>query len=74
MNARPLCPLLALVGAVALSGCQPDTEGAAPEVRPVRTVTVVKREIGETVSYTGRIEAENETRLAFRIPGRMTER
>ena len=34
----------------------------------------MKREIGETVSYTGRVEAENETRLSFRIPGRMIER
>src|SRR5262249_10821380 len=38
------------------------------------TVTVVKRESGETVAFTGRIEAENETRLAFRIGGRMVER
>ena len=43
-------------------------------MRPVRTVTVVKRESGETVAFTGRIEAENETRLAFRIGGRMIER
>src|SRR5215813_3325562 len=57
-----------------LPSCQPDTETAAPEVRPVRTITVVKRDVGETVSYTGRIEAENEVRLAFRIPGRMIER
>lgn len=74
MNARPLGPLPVLAAALVLSGCQPDTESSAPEVRPVRTVTVVKREIGETVSYTGRIEAENETRLSFRIPGRMIER
>jgi len=40
----------------------------------VRTVTVAKREIGETVAFTGRIEAENESRLAFRIGGRMIER
>jgi RND family efflux transporter MFP subunit len=57
-----------------LPSCQPDTETAAPQVRPVRTVTVVKRDVGETVSYTGRIEAENEARLAFRISGRMIER
>ena len=57
-----------------LSACQPEAETAAPQVRPVRTVTVVKRDAGETVSYTGRIQAENETRLAFRISGRMVER
>ena len=43
-----------------------EAESAPPEMRPVRTVTVVKRDTGETVAFTGRIEAENETRLAFR--------
>jgi membrane fusion protein, multidrug efflux system len=64
----------ALISAVLLAACRPEAETSAPEVRPVRTVTVVKREIGETVAFTGRIEAENETRLAFRIGGRMIER
>jgi membrane fusion protein, multidrug efflux system len=66
--------LLAGVTAASLSACQPEAETATPQVRPVRTVTVVKRDAGETVSYTGRIQAENETRLAFRISGRMVER
>src|SRR5882757_1947491 len=66
--------LLAGLTAALLSACQPEAETAAPQVRPVRTVTVVKRDVGETVSYTGRIQAENETRLAFRISGRMVER
>ena len=66
--------LLAGMTAASLSACQPEAETAAPQVRPVRTVTVVKRDVGETVSYTGRIQAENETRLAFRISGRMVER
>ena len=57
-----------------LAACQPDAETPAPQARPVRAVTVVKRDVGETVSYTGRIEAEDEARLAFRIAGRMIER
>jgi RND family efflux transporter MFP subunit len=32
------------------------------------------RDVGETVTFTGRIEAEIETRLSFRIGGRMIER
>jgi len=60
--------------AALLAACQPEAETAAPQVRPVRTVTVVKRDVGATVSYTGRIQAENEARLGFRIPGRMIER
>ena len=46
----------------------------APEVRPVRTVTVEKRAAGVPVVLTGRVEAEDEARLAFRLSGRMVER
>jgi RND family efflux transporter MFP subunit len=63
-----------LVTVLLLDGCQRETEASPPEIRPVRTVTVEKREVGETVSFTGRIEAEIETRLSFRIGGRMIER
>ena len=66
--------LAALAAAILVSGCGRDDESAAPEVRPVRTQTVVKRKVGETIAFTGRIDAENETRLAFRIGGRMIER
>jgi RND family efflux transporter MFP subunit len=65
---------LAMPFFIFLTACQPDAETAAPQARPVRTVTVVKRDVGETVSYTGRIQAEDEARLAFRIAGRMIER
>ena len=66
--------LLAGLALALLSACQPEADTAPPQVRPVRTVTVVKRDVGETVSFTGRIQAENEARLGFRIPGRMIER
>jgi RND family efflux transporter MFP subunit len=57
-----------------LTACQRETKADAPEIRPVRTVTVEKRDAGETVTLTGHIQAENETALAFRISGRMIER
>ncbi len=63
--------LIVVLAAFFLAACGRETETAAPEVRPVRTITAEKREIGETVAFTGRIEAENESRLAFRIGGRM---
>jgi RND family efflux transporter MFP subunit len=66
--------IVALVAGTLLSGCQRESETPAPEVRPVRTVTIVKSEAGETVTYTGRIQAEADTRLAFRIAGRIIER
>jgi membrane fusion protein, multidrug efflux system len=66
--------LITLMTVILLAGCQPQAETHVPEVRPVRTVTVEKRDLGDAVTYTGRIQAENETRLSFRIPGRMIER
>jgi RND family efflux transporter MFP subunit len=59
---------------IALQGCSADTPPEAPEVRPVRTVTVARGEASETASLTGQIEAEDEAALAFRIGGRMIER
>jgi RND family efflux transporter MFP subunit len=71
---RRLLSLLTLAAALPLASCGPEPEVAKPEARPVRTVTVAKRDVGETITYTGRIEADNEARLAFRIGGRMVER
>jgi RND family efflux transporter MFP subunit len=42
-------------------------------VRPVRTVTIEKREAGSPVTLTGRIEAKDEVALGFRISGRLLE-
>ena len=58
---------------VLLAACGGEVETAAPEPRPVRTVTVEKREAGVPVTLTGRIEAEDEVALGFRIAGRMIE-
>ena len=58
---------------ILLSGCGDQDEIEKYEVRPVRTVTVEKREAGQPVSLTGRIEAEDEVALAFRISGRLAE-
>ena len=45
-----------------------------PDIRPVRTVTVEKRDLGETVTLTGHVRARDEAALGFRIGGRMIER
>src|SRR5499426_4440041 len=65
--------LSALVLPAMLAACQPDVEAATPQARPVRTVTTEKREAGVPVTLTGRIEAEDEVALAFRISGRLIE-
>jgi RND family efflux transporter MFP subunit len=56
-----------------LAACQPETNTAPPEARPVRTVTVEKRVAGTPITLTGRIEAEDEVAIAFRISGRLIE-
>jgi membrane fusion protein, multidrug efflux system len=67
--------VLRAVAMLALAAaCGPAEEPAAPEIRPVRVVTIEERAGGDTVSLTGTVQAEMEVNLAFRIDGRMTER
>src|SRR5262245_50598956 len=56
-----------------LAACGQDEKAEAPQIRPVRTVTVEKHEAGTPITLTGRIEAEDEVALAFRISGRLLE-
>ena len=66
----------ALVSALALfvAGCNQEAKIEPPQPRPVRTVTVEKGKVGDSVVLTGDIRAENEATLAFRIGGRIIER
>lgn len=69
------CVLAALaLGILGLSACGSDEQEAAVEIRPVRTVTVERRDAGVPVVLTGRIEAEDEAAMAFRLSGRLVER
>ncbi len=56
-----------------LTACQPDAEATASAARPVRTITAEKREAGAPITLTGRIEAEDNVTLSFRISGRIIE-
>jgi RND family efflux transporter MFP subunit len=67
-------PLLALAALTLLAGCGETAEPPAAEIRPVRTVTIERREAGRPVVLTGRIQARDEAAIAFRISGRMIER
>jgi RND family efflux transporter MFP subunit len=60
--------------ALLLAGCNQEAKTEPPLPRPVRTVTVEKGKVGESVALTGDIRAENEVNLAFRIGGRIIER
>ncbi len=55
-----------------IAGC--DDRDLDAQTRPVRTVTVERKIVGETVMFTGQVRAQNEVNLAFRIDGRMIER
>jgi RND family efflux transporter MFP subunit len=62
--------LIALIPAL-LVGCSREEEKAQPDIRPVRALKVERRDTGVPVTLTGRIAAEDEVSLAFRISGRM---
>ena len=69
----------ATIGAVvlmlALAACKKEEEkAAAPNIRPVRTVTVEPSEAGETVSLTGEIQPRYQADLGFRVNGKILER
>jgi membrane fusion protein, multidrug efflux system len=69
----PMMAFMTLAAALLLAACQKETDTAVPAARPVRTVTVAKSSAGVPLSFTGRIEAEDEVALAFRISGRLLE-
>jgi RND family efflux transporter MFP subunit len=66
-----LSPLLLAAGF--LAACDSNVEATKQEGRPVRTLTVDKRAPAAPVVLIGRIEAEDEASLAFRISGRLLE-
>jgi RND family efflux transporter MFP subunit len=66
---------VALAACASLSGCQrTEEEVGEPEARPVRSITIERQDAGDVVVLSGRVAAEDETAVAFRIPGRMIER
>ncbi len=66
-------PVLLVALAASLVACERGMESPAEDGRPVRTMTVEKRDDGVPTVRTGRIEAEDEAALAFRIAGRVVE-
>src|ERR1700751_4578939 len=64
--------ILVLISAV--TACKKEEQAAAPNIRPVRTVTVEPREAGETVPLTGEIQPRYQADLGFRVNGKILER
>src|SRR5271169_5025563 len=57
----------------ALSACKKEETAAAPNIRPVRAVTVEPREGGETVSLTGEIQPRYQADIGFRVNGKILQ-
>ena len=77
-----ICPPLFGLGRLAipmalatmtLGACTKKTE-PPPVVRPVRSIVVEKRQVGDPKVVSGHLRARNEVNLAFRIAGRVIER
>jgi len=75
-SASNLLRSAALVSLVALglAGCQPAEQAKPAQARPVRTVTVELQQRQALASFTGRIEAQDQPSISFRIGGRVAER
>lgn len=68
-----LALLLALTAAATLAACS-KTETAPEPVRAVRTVTITPQTAGGTFEYAGEVKARTESRLSFRVGGKMLKR
>lgn len=62
-----------LLFAPLLAACEQEAEVPEASVRQVRSIEIEKRQVAESVTLTGRVEAEDEIPLAFRIGGRVLE-
>jgi RND family efflux transporter MFP subunit len=56
-----------------LAACKQEAEAPPAAPRQVRTIVVAERDGAAVLNLTGRIEAEDEVPLAFRIGGRLLE-
>jgi len=65
---------MTLLMVLLLGGCIQAADKAPEEVRPVRVVKVGVVESARRVEYAGEVRARHETRLAFRVGGKIVER
>ena len=64
--------LMVLLAFLSLEACdkQPESE----DVRPVRTMVIETHMTGDLITLTGQLNARHETKLAFRLSGKLVER
>jgi RND family efflux transporter MFP subunit len=63
---------LVLLIMLSLAACEKKVE--SEEVRPVRSMVVEAHMSGDRIALTGQLHARNETKLAFRLSGKLIER
>src|SRR5215472_837861 len=70
--------VIAAVGVLALipalTACKKEEKAAAPDIRPVRTVTVEPKQAGDTLSLTGEIQPRYQADIGFRVNGKILKR
>lgn len=65
--------LIAIAGVAVLTACS-KSEPAVEPVRAVRTLTVTAQTAGGAYEYAGEVKARTESRLSFRVGGKMLKR
>ena len=66
--------ITAVAAALALAACAPQPEQKAEEIRPVRVLTIGATPATRSFELAGEVRAQHETRLAFRVGGKIVER
>jgi RND family efflux transporter MFP subunit len=59
---------------IAVAACGKEEKASVPEVRPVRTVTVVPQAASEAASLTGEIQPRYQADIGFRVAGKILAR
>jgi membrane fusion protein, multidrug efflux system len=70
---RRIAPAAVLALALAVAACS-RTEPAPEPVRAVRTMTVSADSAGGTHEFAGEVRARTESRLGFRVAGKIVQR
>ena len=66
--------LVAMLSIGLLNACEkPQQIKVAPELRPVRTLTVETVDINQSLEFTAVVDAVNRADLAFKLSGKLTE-
>jgi RND family efflux transporter MFP subunit len=66
-------PVLLLMLSTMVMACRPEAETTQSIARPVRTVVAEKSTGATPITFSGRIDSDDEVSLAFRISGRILE-